>query len=174
MSKPSLLAFLLAIGLACHPLSQQHADAEWEARDEQFRNRFAAWVGCYDVRAGFWTGDTRRVPARFVFPSHIRLDVARHDSYMLLRPLPDSSSGYQTAGWRASGPDPARESLFLIWQHDPHLVFGPSIHGALTPAGNSYQGTLRPATDIRGSELPYRDVTLTPVACNGEFKPPAT
>ena len=177
--KPSLVACAIATCLAACHLPGRHdvseGDPEWEARDERFRQSFAAWVGCYELRAEPWVGGTTQLyRARFALPSHIRLDIGRHDSYMLLRPLPDPSSGYGTAGWRASGPDPQRDSLFLIWQRDARLLFGPAVHAALAPAGDSYQGTLRHATDIRGLELPFRSVVVTRTDCETQFGPPVT
>lgn len=176
--RSALFAGMLAVNLAAcqRTLSNQPAtrdEADWVARAVRFRATFSAWVGCYEVDAGAWTGDTSRsAPKRFAVPHLIRLDIERSGSYMQLRPLPDTGSGYSTAGWRASGPNPKADSLFLIWQAEPGALFGPALIARLARTANSYRGMLQPSTDIRGSDLPYRPVTATRTDCGTQVEPP--
>jgi hypothetical protein len=173
------VAVTIVIGVSCASsrgaAAASDGDRNWESHDASRRARLSRWIGCYSVEAGLWSGDTSSTrPPRLKIPTEVRLDIARQDGYLALRPLPDSASGFTTAGWSASGPNPLVDTLLLTWQEDAHVLFSAQLVATLVREGNAFRGRLEPVSDMRPFVAPSLELRLTRGKCARRYPALAT
>jgi uncharacterized protein YceK len=153
----------------------RESPAEYEARMAAVAARDSLWAGCYQLDIGPWTlspthADTSLgMRPAFDPPAKIELVARNYDGYLLVKPQPSPRAPYSTAGWRASGPNPQRDTLFLIWRASATRLFSANVSSALmatTMAGGQYRGHLSVGSDIVTQFVaPYREVTLSRTGC---------